>query len=34
MKRLTDNQILAICTVASTLTAIICAIYGLYRLQL
>ena len=32
--KLTDNQILAICTVASTLMAILCTFYGLYRLQI
>ena len=32
--KLTENQILAICTVASIIAAIICVCYGLYTLQL
>ena len=34
MKRLSENQILAICTVASIITAILCACYALHKLQL
>jgi len=32
--KLTENQILAICTVASIIAAIICAFYALHTLEL